>query len=252
MNNDLYYNTITDHLLKILKKLMSAEEFEPFRLVGGTSLSLQLGHRLSIDIDLFTDSKYGTINFEEINHYLKKEFLYVDSPSSRDVGMGCSYYIGDSAEDCVKLDLFYTDEFIRPYIQQDGIRLATIEEIAAMKLDVVARGGRKKDFWDIHEMTNNLSISEMLTLHSERYPYTHTRSEIIEKFSDFSNSDNDIDPECHKGKYWEIIKLDIVEAVDKLKETEKKKITDKRKIVEIVNMATKLQTTEKNKNSLKH
>lgn len=216
MNRNLYYSTVTDILLSTLHKLMDAKEFEPFRLVGGTALSLQLGHRQSVDIDLFSDYEYGTINFDEINSYLRREFPYVDSPFSGEVALGCSYYIGDSADSCVKLDLFYTDSFIHPSLQLDGIRLASIEEIAAMKLDVVSRGGRKKDFWDIHEMTDVISISQMLELHCERYPYTHNRSEIIERFSDFSSSDGDFDPQCFKGKYWEIIKLDIIEMVSHL------------------------------------
>jgi hypothetical protein len=213
MNTNLYYSTVTDLLLETLHKLMAAEEFQAFRLVGGTALSLQLGHRLSVDIDLFSDQAYGTINFDAINTYLKREFPYVNSPFSEEIGFGCSYYIGDSAESCVKLDLFYTDSFIRPYIHLDAIRLATIEEIAAMKIDVVSRGGRKKDFWDIHEMAEVLSISEMIALHKERYPYTHNRTEIIERFADFSYSDADFDPQCLKGKYWELIKLDILELV---------------------------------------
>ncbi len=39
---------------------MTIEEFAPFRLVGGTSLSLRYGHRMSDDIDLFTDAEYGS------------------------------------------------------------------------------------------------------------------------------------------------------------------------------------------------
>lgn len=51
----LYYNTVSDLLAASLKALMAESVFSEFRLVGGTALSLQLGHRKSIDIDLFTD-----------------------------------------------------------------------------------------------------------------------------------------------------------------------------------------------------
>ena len=51
----LYYNTVNNLLKETLELLMKAPIFNDFRLVGGTSLSLQLGHRMSIDIDLFTD-----------------------------------------------------------------------------------------------------------------------------------------------------------------------------------------------------
>lgn len=57
---------------------MEAEEFKGFRLVGGTSLSLQLGHRESVDIDLFSDKPYGSIDFKKIDLYLDTHFSYVD------------------------------------------------------------------------------------------------------------------------------------------------------------------------------
>lgn len=211
----LYYNTISTLLLSTLNNLMQAEVFTPFRLVGGTSLSLQLGHRESVDIDLFTDAEYGSIDFDKIEKYLTDNFKYVDSSSVKEVSMGKSYYIGESEKECIKLDLFYTDKFIRSYKDIDGIRLATLEEVAAMKIDVVARGGRKKDFWDIHELNTILTITQMVALHKERYPYSHNLSEIMSNFINFNDADLDFDPICLKGKYWEIIKLDIIEWVTK-------------------------------------
>jgi hypothetical protein len=149
MNKSLFYSTVSPLLLSILQDLMKASVFEDFRLVGGTSLSLLLGHRLSVDIDLFTDNIYDSVDFKEIDKYLRKKYLYVDTYNIDLVGMGKSYYIGNSKNDCIKLDLFYTDTFIRPIFQIDGLRLASLEEISAMKIDVVSRIGRKKDFWDI-------------------------------------------------------------------------------------------------------
>ena len=62
----LYYNTVNNLLKKSLLQLMAADEFASFRLVGGTALSLQIGHRESIDIDLFSDVDYGEIDFDSI------------------------------------------------------------------------------------------------------------------------------------------------------------------------------------------
>lgn len=66
----LYYNTVTDPLKDSLITLMSSPVFEPFLLVGGTALSLQIGHRVSVDIDLFADAPYGSIDFEKINEFI--------------------------------------------------------------------------------------------------------------------------------------------------------------------------------------
>ncbi len=53
----LNYNTVTPLLRSILETLMQADVFNDFRLVGGTALSLYRGHRMSVDIDLFTDAE---------------------------------------------------------------------------------------------------------------------------------------------------------------------------------------------------
>ncbi len=191
---------------------MEANEFNIFRLVGGTALSLQIGHRESIDIDLFSDADYGTIDFERISSCLESTFSYVKY-SPIDPAIGRSYLIGDSAEKAIKLDIYYTDSFIDPPLVKDNIRMATIEEIIAMKLDIIQRGGRKKDFWDLHELFNSYSLEQMLNLHAKRYPYSHDKKLILQNLTDFTLADNDFDPICLLGKYWEFIKNDIERIV---------------------------------------
>lgn len=78
-----------------------------------------------------------------------------------------------------------------------------------MKLDVIGHGGRKKDFWDIHELHNTYSITEMLNLYVERFPYNHTKEEIIQGFINFDIADSDPNPKCLKNKNWQLIKLDF-------------------------------------------
>jgi predicted nucleotidyltransferase component of viral defense system len=206
----LYFNTVNELLKNSLLKLMAAKEFSKFRLVGGTALSLQIGHRESIDIDLFSDIEYGTLNFNEIEDFLKSNFKHVDFldvPSA----MGKAYFIGENKDNTVKLDIFYTDTYIQPFIEEDGIRMATIEEIIAMKVDVIQRGGRKKDFWDLHALLDSYSIKQMMDFHEQRYPYTHDKDLIIKNFTNFDQADDDFDPICFEGKYWEFIKEDFEE-----------------------------------------
>lgn len=212
----LYYNTVSPELKTILRQLMQAEVFAPFRLVGGTALSLYYGHRMSVDIDLFTDADYGSVDFEAIDLYLRKAYPYVDTNAYDVVGMGRSYYVGASQQECIKLDLFYTDPFIAPAIDIDGLRLASPAEIAAMKLDVVQRTGRKKDFWDIDVLKQHFTISEMFRLHEQRYPYAHDREALRGKFIDFEGADTDFDPICLMGKHWEVIKLDMIDLINGL------------------------------------
>lgn len=211
-HKELQYQTVKPILRSTLERLMRIDEFRPFRLVGGTSLSLRYGHRISDDIDLFTDAEYGSIDFQLLQEILRREFPYCQGDCGEIVSFGTSYLVGNSKEDNVKLDLFYTDPFIRPMDQIESIRMASLDDIVAMKMDVISRGGRKKDFWDLHILRNKYTIEQILSLYKERYPYGATDEECIAGLTNFSVADSDPDPTCLLGKIWQLIKLDFVEG----------------------------------------
>ncbi|OOQ58225.1 nucleotidyl transferase AbiEii/AbiGii toxin family protein [Mucilaginibacter pedocola] len=212
----LFWNTVTNTLKCTLIQLMGSAELKDFRLIGGTALSLQLGHRMSVDIDLFTDSAYGTIDFELIERFLKTNFPYANGDFGGNAGLGRSYLVGDNSSSVVKVDIYYAmDPFFQPVKMDENIRMATIEEIIAMKIDVIQRVGRKKDFWDLHEVLGRYTIKDMIALHRKRYEWTHDEKLIRENLTNFDEADNEFDPICLQHKEWVFIKEDIKEAVAK-------------------------------------
>ncbi|PZR20156.1 MAG: hypothetical protein DI539_11630 [Flavobacterium psychrophilum] len=212
----IYWQTVNGLLRETLLLLMQSKEFDAFRLVGGTALSLQLGHRISVDIDLFTDAEYGTVDFDIIEAFIEANFDYVDKDFGTIAGMGRSYLVGSDKDNTIKLDLYYTtDPFVNPPLILEGIRMASLEEIIAMKIDVIQRIGRKKDFWDLYEVLPDYSIADMIALHKKRYAYSHDEALIKENLTNFTQADNDFEPICIRGNYWELIKEDIIEAVSK-------------------------------------
>ena len=210
---ELQYQTVKPILRSTLEQLMEIEEFAPFRLVGGTSLSLRYGHRMSDDIDMFTDAEYGSIDFHNLQEILRREFPYCQGDCGDIVGFGASYIVGNSKDDCVKLDLYYTDPYIQPLESFGSIRMATVDDIVAMKMDVISRGGRKKDFWDLHMLSKYYTIGQMLSLYEERHPYGATKEECIVGMTNFSVADSDPDPVCLQNKVWQLIKLDFSEWI---------------------------------------
>jgi predicted nucleotidyltransferase component of viral defense system len=208
-----YYNTVNPALKETLHIIMNAKEFEAFRLVGGTALSLQIGHRMSVDIDLFSDLPYGKINFKAIDDFIENTFPFFSHNKEMPSALGKSYLVGSNIQNSIKLDIFYTDEFIQPFLLIDNIRMATVEEIIAMKIDIIQRGARKKDFWDLHELLDQYSIDEMLDFHLQRYPYNHEPKLILKNFVDFLSAEDDFNPICLKGKYWVFIKEDIERVI---------------------------------------
>ncbi len=217
--SNLHWGTVAPQLKSALEWLMSDEDFNPFVLVGGTNLSLRYGHRKSDDIDLFTSSEYGSLDFNVFEEKLKSRFRYYDNPDkSGIVAFGRSYYVGDSPSSVVKLDLMYTDPFIRPSDIRDGIRLASVEDIAAMKLCAISGGGRKKDYWDIHLLLESFSLNDIWRFYHERHPYESTLDDILTALVSFDVADEYPDPRCLLGKDWDLIKMDLIDIVSVYRE----------------------------------
>lgn len=213
--NRLHWETVSPLLKEALGILMAEKIFAPFRLVGGTNLSLRYGHRLSVDIDLFTDTEYGSLDYHIFEKFLQEHFPYYEcSDTTSIVGFGRGYYIGKSADEYIKLDLMYADPFLEEAETIDGIRMANVKDIIAMKMNVVSRGGRKKDFWDLHLLLGEYSLAKMFDLHARRHEWEHNTEELLEKFTDFTEADISPDPICLLGKEWDEIKLDLIDAAD--------------------------------------
>jgi hypothetical protein len=218
----LHRETTSDELFNVLVKLMSIPELSDFRLVGGTALSLLRGHRESVDIDMFCDGPYGEIPFDHILEVLRLKFPYIEETSpivnapGRVNNQGLYLFIGKDEETSIKTDILYWDApFLFPAIEEEGIRLATIEDIAAMKLDTISRGGRKKDFWDLSDILETHSMSELLAIYEKKYPWFEIK-DVVNGLSDFTVADKMPDPICYKKKSWETIKAEMIKEADKL------------------------------------
>lgn len=149
----LYKETVKATTLELLKDLMHDDNLKNFFLAGGTALSLQIGHRISEDLDLFTE-----ISFDEnkLLDYLtlNKGFLlsYKDKNTLRGEING------------VQID-FITHAYpiVKPVVIEEEIRLASLNEIAAMKLNaIIVNGTRAKDFVDIAYLSGYISFEQMM------------------------------------------------------------------------------------------
>lgn len=214
---NLHYETISSLLADCLKALLHDEVFNSFRLVGGTCLSLQLGHRRSIDIDLFTDSAYGSMDTIAIKRFLAAHFPFTENLSSLDKrALGYSVRIGLSKMESIKLDLFYTEPFIFPERIVDGIRLADIKEIAAMKMMAITQiEPRQKDFWDIYELSNQYTLQEMIDWAYLKDKWSFSESDVEKGFQtifDVPECEGGID--CFRGYEWELIRIDLAEMAN--------------------------------------
>ena len=194
---------------------MANKAFDNHYLVGGTALVLQRGHRISIDIDMFTNALYGEMNTEEIKKALIEMFPYTENLDRLDETlMVYSLYVGNSGDDCIKLDICYDDNPVFPLVQIEGIRMVSEKDIAAMKLNAIAQDRqRKKDFWDIHDLLETYSIEDMVSFALKRYPWSLTLDKIIDGFKRTPSLNDYTEIRCLKGKYWEFVVEDLMEEI---------------------------------------
>lgn len=218
----LQKQTTSPQLIEILEKLMAMPLLSSFRLVGGTALSLIKGHRISVDIDLFTGQAYGSTDFNAIEAEIRKIFPLVENPADEfpavkalENNKGLHLTIGFDEEHPVKTDILYWEDFLFDAIEVEGIRMATIEEIGAMKLDVISRGGRKKDFWDLVEILEDYSLEHLLKVYERKYPY-HEIEDVTRGLTDFTLAEEVPDPICLRRRTWEDIKERVIEETNKL------------------------------------
>ena len=218
-------NIASPLLMECLRKIMANKAFDNHYLVGGTALALQRGHRISIDIDMFTNALYGEMNTEEIKKVLIEMFPYTENLDRLDETlMVYSLYVGNSSDDCIKLDICYDDNPVFPLVQIEGIRMVSEKDIAAMKLNAIAQDRqRKKDFWDIHDLLETYSIENMVSFALKRYPWSLTLDKIIDSFKRLHSFDDYTEIRCLKGKYWEFVVEDLLEQIpimEKMKKTD--------------------------------
>lgn len=201
----LYTETIDSITLAILKKLMSEPFLSDFVLVGGTALALQIGHRKSVDLDLFTTEVF------EPEIILDSILLnYPIQPIQR-----TSLSLIATIEG-IKVDfIHFRYPFIRPIQTAEGIRMLSIEDIAPMKLDAISGRGSKKDFFDFYFLLRFFSLEKMLELYLEKYPH-QTTFHVLKSLVYFIDAEKDPEPiVIDKTVTWTKVKYEISEAVKK-------------------------------------
>jgi Nucleotidyl transferase AbiEii toxin, Type IV TA system len=191
--------------LGLLKALMSLPALSQFGLVGGTNLSLRFGHRLSIDLDLFTNEPF---NSEAIYNLLEARFSNILQASQSETML--FLYINEVKIDMVLLPYPY----LNPMEEIEEIRLVSLEDIAAMKLSAIARRGVKKDFWDIAELLDVFSLDEMIEFYKSKYS-SRDIFHLLRSLVYFNDAEPQKDPDPLKKITWSQVKSRVQKAVKK-------------------------------------
>lgn len=198
----LHFETIDPATLELLEQLLQLDILKNFRLAGGTSLALQMGHRKSIDLDFFgqteadeyalADSIAGVGNVRLIN---KSKNIHI-------------YTINNIKVDIVN----YPFAWLAPPVVSDTLILAAPIDIAAMKLSAITGRGTKKDFIDLYFLLNEFSLPEMLDFHQRKFPDVSAFM-VLKSLSYFADAENDPMPNMLQIVSWDEVKRRITNCL---------------------------------------
>ena len=200
----LHYETIEPRTLELLKRIQSLKEFKDARLVGGTALALQLGHRKAVDLDFFGNT---TASLEELTDVIS-DFASV-TPISQ------SRLMRFMVVDDVKIDVInYPYGWIESPVSEDGVTLAGIRDIAAMKLSAITNRGTRKDFIDYYFLLKRFTLEELIGFYLQKYTDAQLFT-AMKSLTYFDDAESDPMPVMLVPLKWDEVKHAITSEVDK-------------------------------------
>lgn len=199
----LHHATIHSNTLGLLKKIMAIPELAGFNLAGGTSLALQIGHRISVDLDFFGSSAFEAVEILD----LLSDFTPINIVSQ-------AKNILILNVQGIKVDFVnYRYPLLEEPLIEEGIRLLRPADIGAMKLMAIAGRGRKRDFFDLYFLLKMYALDELMQFYLKKY---HDGSELMvaRSLTYFEDADEDDDFKLLKEQVsWEKVKQTILKEV---------------------------------------
>lgn len=205
----MYLSVLNRKQKGLLEKLGFLKKYG-FYLAGGTALALQIGHRTSLDFDFYTKKKFDS---QKLREEFDKRFKTVQEIYIAEDTLGLS------VEDTGVSFFRYSYPLIKPCREIEKVLLASVEDIAAMKILAISQRGKKRDFIDIYFLIKEFSLRQIMEFIKEKYPMFNIYTGL-QGLTYFKDADED--PEKRRVKLlervrWNEIKKFIIKEVNKFK-----------------------------------
>lgn len=199
----LSIRTILPDTLELLKQLSAQPELQGMRLVGGTALALQYGHRQSIDLDFFGHLQVSMDDIVLMAHRLGS--VTITNQSSTILQMELNG---------IKVDVvnYRCYDWIDAPIVEDGITLASPKDIAALKINAIEGRGTRKDFVDVYLLLQHYSLAQILDFYKQKYP-EHSEFRALLSLTYFDDAETQPMPKMLIKDTWEQMKSSIAAVV---------------------------------------
>ena len=200
----LFFSAVSSEALELLKEIQDQPFLKDFYLVGGTALALNFGHRVSVDLDFFTEKEFDTnLLVESVKENFSVKIL---SQAKNSLTMDVR---------SVKTDFIrHNYSLLNPIQEKDGIKIASVEDIAAMKFNSTMNRGSKKDFYDIVELLIHFSLEDLIAFHSKKYDF-NSQLILLKSLVYFDDAELEPDPVSLRPLSWTSVKQNISDVVSK-------------------------------------
>ena len=193
----MFTNTLSQNASDALAILGKSGIFQGAYLAGGTACALQLGHRVSLDLDFFTEKEFDT---EIVLKLLEKlpEFKLDETAKWTILGSFPK----------VKFSYFYSRyPLIKRTSQFFQINLASLEDIAAMKIAAICDRGTKRDFIDLYFLAKRFSLNQILKFYDQKYAkLSNNIVHIVRSLNYFEDAEPQKHPKMLIPTSWEEVK----------------------------------------------
>lgn len=198
----MHWEVIDNVRYEILEKVIKNITLNKFYLAGGTALALQTGIRESFDFDFFVQEEFDeNLLISELETIGKLEVTTCRKGTVHvileNIQLTFLYFNNNLVEDKIKVN------------EVEGLYLASIKDIAIMKLIAISQRGTKKDFFDLYYICNqyNIKMEDILRnlekkYNKEKINYSH----IIQSLSYFEDAEDEILPKTFIKYDWKNIK----------------------------------------------
>ncbi len=200
--SELHWERIPLPLREIMHTIGGCPFSRRFYLGGGTAVALQLGHRVSVDLDFFsaTDELWDESR-REITSSMRKEFpdlKLVANTLGTLVFEIRNYYIGFFS---------YGYRLLAPPIEVEGVKIASLLDLGLMKLDAIATRGARKDFYDLYFIVQRIPLEKLIEYGDDKYPHVKDFGMMaLTGLVDFSVADKQAPIETFPPVPWEDVK----------------------------------------------
>ncbi len=200
----MFSSVLLPETKNLLQKIKPEELPQDSYLAGGTAVALQLGHRRSADLDFFTPKEFVENQWEE---KLKKELEFKLLTRDWQTLIG---HIGK-----VKISLFaYRYKQVAPKKLYGNIPIASLPDLAAMKLDTILGRGTKRDLIDIYFLAQKFTLKKLFGFYQKKYGNFEDRELMIKKaLVFFEDADKDEMPDMIIKTDWDTIKRWLLEKI---------------------------------------